>query len=64
MTPHPVHGRILQWTLTRRGEKLLEKCRRHAISLERRLAADLSAKDQATVRRWLAGVAAHLAQEI
>jgi DNA-binding MarR family transcriptional regulator len=64
MTPHPVHGRILQWTLTRRGEKLLEKCRRHAIALERRLAADLSAKDQATVRRWLAGVAAHLAQEI
>ena len=22
-TPHPVHGRVLQWTLTRRGEGLL-----------------------------------------
>ena len=27
-TPHPVHGRVLQWTLTRRGETLLDKCRR------------------------------------
>ena len=26
--PHPVHGRVLQWTLTRRGETLLGKCRR------------------------------------
>ena len=64
MTPHPVHGRVLQWTLTKRGERLLEKCRRHAIALERRLGAGLSAKEQATVRRWLAGVAARLAQEI
>ena len=23
-TPHPVHGRVLQWTLTRRGAALLE----------------------------------------
>ena len=29
-TPHPVHGRVLQWTLTRRGLTLLKKCRRHA----------------------------------
>ena len=28
-TPHPVHGRVLQWTLTRRGAALLDKCRRH-----------------------------------
>jgi len=26
-TPHPVHGRVLQWTLTRRGGTLLAKCR-------------------------------------
>src|SRR6202171_986887 len=37
-TPHPVHGGVLQWTLTRRGRTLLEKCRRHANALERRLA--------------------------
>src|ERR1041384_7829994 len=35
-TPHPVHGRVLQWTLTRRGLVLLEKCRKHAMALERR----------------------------
>src|SRR3954466_9520215 len=49
-TPHPVHGRVLQWTLTRRGGTLLEKCRRHVMALERRLMAGLSAKAQATVR--------------
>lgn len=60
MTPHPVHGRVLQWTLTRRGLTLLEKCRKHALALERRLAAGLSAQAQSTVRRWLARVAADL----
>ena len=60
MTPHPVHGRVLQWTLTRRGLTLLEKCRKHALALERRLAAGLSPQAQATVRRWLARVAADL----
>ena len=60
MTPHPVHGRVLQWTLTRRGLTLLEKCRKHALALERRLAAGLNRQAQATVRRWLARVAADL----
>ena len=41
-TPHPVHGRVLQWTLTRRGATLLDQCRRHAMALERRLTAGLS----------------------
>ena len=40
-TPHPVHGRVLQWTLTRRGGALLDKCRRPVQALERRLAAGL-----------------------
>jgi DNA-binding MarR family transcriptional regulator len=62
MSPHPVHGRVLQWTLTRRGERLLEKCRRHALALERRLGAGLSAGEQATVRRWLARIAGDLQQ--
>ena len=61
-TLHPVHGRALQWTLTRRGLSLLGKCRRHALALERRLAAGLSRRGQATVRRWLARIAADLQQ--
>jgi DNA-binding MarR family transcriptional regulator len=61
-TPHPVHGRVLQWTLTRRGAALLDKCRRHAMALERRLMAGLGAKGQATVRRWLSKIAAELQQ--
>src|SRR5258707_12187681 len=48
--PHPVHGRILQWTLTRRGTTLLEKCRRHARAVDRRLAAGLNARAELTVR--------------
>jgi DNA-binding MarR family transcriptional regulator len=61
-TPHPIHGRMLQWTLTRRGTGLLDKCRRHVQAVERRLAAGLSAKSQATVRRWLARIAAEFQQ--
>jgi DNA-binding MarR family transcriptional regulator len=61
--PHPVHGRVLQWTLTRRGRNLLDKCRRHTMALERRLVAGLGAKGQATVRRWLAKIAAELQQD-
>jgi DNA-binding MarR family transcriptional regulator len=60
---HPVHGRVLQWTLTRRGLTLLEKCRRHVMAVERRLAAGFSAKAQATIRRWLAKIAADLQQD-
>ena len=44
--PHPVHGRVLQWTLTRHGLNLLGQCRRHVLALERRLMAGLSAKAQ------------------
>jgi DNA-binding MarR family transcriptional regulator len=56
-TPHPVHGRVLQWTLTRRGTALLGKCRRHVRALERRLAAGLTTRSQVTVRRWLSNLA-------
>ncbi len=56
-TPHPVHGRVLQWTLTRRGAMLLDKCRRHVQAVERRLVAGLSKQAQMTVRRWLTRVA-------
>jgi DNA-binding MarR family transcriptional regulator len=59
-TPHPVHGRILQWTLTSQGLTLLEQCRRHAMALERRLGAGITAGELATIRRWLSKIAADL----
>lgn len=59
---HPVHGRVLQWTLTRRGAARLALCRRHVMAVERRLASGLSTRNQAVVKRWLAGIAAKLAQ--
>ena len=59
-TPHPVHGRILQWALTPRGLGLLEQCRRHAMALERRLGAGMNAGEIATIRRWLSKIAADL----
>jgi DNA-binding MarR family transcriptional regulator len=58
--PHPIHGRVLQWTVTRRGAALLERCRRRADAIERRLAAGLTTKAQAVIRRWLAKIAADL----
>jgi DNA-binding MarR family transcriptional regulator len=61
--PHPVHGRVLQWTLTRRGQALLGKCRARGRTLERRLQAGLAPKAQATVRRWLSKIAADLQQD-
>ena len=62
-TPHPVHGRVLQWTLTRRGWTLLDKCRRRVTAVERRLVAGLGAKAEVTIRRWLSKIAADLQQE-
>jgi DNA-binding MarR family transcriptional regulator len=60
--PHPVHGRVLMWTLTRSGMDLVGKCRRLVLALERRLAAGLTARTQLTVRRWLARIAADLSE--
>jgi DNA-binding MarR family transcriptional regulator len=59
-TPHPVHGRVLQWTLTRRGVSLLDQCRRRVTTVERRLVAGLNAKAEATIRRWLSRIASDL----
>ena len=56
-TAHPIHGRVLQWTVTRRGAALLSKCRRRTQAIERRLVSGLSIKAQATIRRWLSGIA-------
>lgn len=62
-TPHPVHGRVLQWNLTRRGQTLLGRCRQRVNAVERRLMTGLSATAQATIRRWLSKVAAELPQD-
>lgn len=59
-TPHPVHGRVLQWRLTRRGSNLLDRCRRRVTSVERRLVTGLSAKAEVTIRRWLSKIASDL----
>jgi DNA-binding MarR family transcriptional regulator len=59
-TPHPVHGRVLMWTLTKSGLVLIGNCRRRVLALERRLAAGLTVRTQLTVRRWLARIAADL----
>ena len=63
MTPHPVHGRIQQWTLTPRGATLLKACRERVIELEKRLADGLDAKVEANIRRWLADVATELQED-
>lgn len=59
-TPHPVHGRILMWTLTRRGQTLLTRSRRQAAALERRLVRGLGPSTERTIRRWLSKVATDL----
>jgi hypothetical protein len=59
-TPHPVHGRVLQWTLTRRGVGLLDQCRRRVTTVERRLVAGLNARAEVTIRRWLSRIASDL----
>lgn len=63
MTPHPVHGRIQQWTLTPRGATLLKACRQRVLELEKRLARDLDARTEVAIRRWLAGIAADLQED-
>lgn len=59
-TPHPVHGRVLQWTLTSHGTALLEKCRYIAQAQERRLTASLDSKSEQIVRQWLSKIATDL----
>src|SRR2546430_9789245 len=62
-SPHPVHGRVLQWTLSPRGATLLQDCRRRVMALERRLAAGPGRNAQHAVRRWLAQIAAESRRE-
>lgn len=59
-TPHPVHGRVLQWSLTPHGLALLQKCRAHAMTLERKLTAGMRDKELRTIRLWLSKIAENL----
>ncbi|WP_262048064.1 MarR family winged helix-turn-helix transcriptional regulator [Bradyrhizobium sp. Bra78] len=63
MTPHPVHGRIQQWTLTPRGATLLKACRERVMVLEKRLVKGLDTKAETAIRRWLADIAADLQED-
>jgi DNA-binding MarR family transcriptional regulator len=57
---HPVHCRVLMWSLTPKGLALLGLCRQRAAAVERRLAKGLTAETEIAVRRWLAQVAMEL----
>jgi DNA-binding MarR family transcriptional regulator len=59
-TAHPVHGRVLMWSLTPKGLALLGMCRQRAAAVERRLAKGLTGETGIMVRRWLARVAMEL----
>jgi len=62
-TPHPVHGRVLQWALTPHGSDLLDKCRRRVNAVERRLVAGLGANAEIIIRRWLSKIALELQEK-
>jgi DNA-binding MarR family transcriptional regulator len=58
--PHPVHGRILQVTLSPEGERRLEAANPTVRGLEAAIERDFSADEIATVKRWLVASAARL----
>lgn len=62
-TPHPVHGRVLQWTLTQRGTTLLGHARERVLGIERRLVTGLDEKAEAVIRRWLTRIATQLQEQ-
>lgn len=57
---HPVHGRILQWSLTPHGATLLRGCRQRVLEVEARLSAGLDGKTEAAIRRWLSKIATEM----
>ena len=58
--PHPTHGRILQVTLTREGERRLEAATPAVRGLEEAIEADLSRDQVAAVKAWLVASAQRL----
>ena len=58
--PHPTHGRILQVTLTREGERRLEAATPAVRELEEAIEADLAPDQIAAVKAWLVASARRL----
>jgi DNA-binding MarR family transcriptional regulator len=58
--PHPTHGRIVQLTLTRKGEKLLEDATPAVRALEQAIERDFKPGQLKTVKGWLVTAAARL----
>ena len=56
-TPHQIHGRIQQISVTNSGKSLLARCRKRVGALENWLVSDLSQEEASTVKRWLASIA-------
>ena len=55
--PHPTHGRVLQLFATADGAERVAAAYPTVIELEDRIAAGLSPRNLATVKRWLVDVA-------
>jgi DNA-binding MarR family transcriptional regulator len=55
--PHAVHGRIRHIDVTETGRALLARCRRRVQDIEQRVVTGLSGSEEATIRRWLVGLA-------
>jgi DNA-binding MarR family transcriptional regulator len=58
--PHPTHGRILQVTLTREGERRLEATTPIVRELEDAIEKDLAPDQIAAVKEWLVASAQRL----
>ena len=58
--PHPTHGRIVQVSLARRGERRLDKATPAVRGLEEAIEAGLSRKELAAVKGWLVAAAQRL----
>jgi DNA-binding MarR family transcriptional regulator len=52
-SPHPVHGRILQTTLTPPGRALLKECQRRVRAVEVQMLKGLNEKERLVVVSWL-----------
>jgi DNA-binding MarR family transcriptional regulator len=52
-SPHPVHGRILQTTLTPSGRALLKECRRRVSDVEAQMLKGLTQKERLVIVSWL-----------
>ena len=52
-----VHGRIQHIDVTEAGRKVLAQCRSRIETLNRRMAAGLTAAEEKVVRRWLVDIA-------